>query len=69
MITLERCKRKEPEAGCKIIHITEFVFWSFSLEWWKQVQLLAPEPVLRKQLEEVEVKIMITLERCKRVQF
>ena len=26
MITLERCKGKEPEAGCKIIHVTEFVF-------------------------------------------
>ena len=32
----------------------------------KQVPILAPKPVLRTQLEEAEVKIMITLERCKR---
>ena len=32
----------------------------------KQVPILAPKPVLRTQLEEAEVKIMITLDRCKR---
>ena len=41
---------------------------TYSLVRCKQMQILAPKPVLRTQLEEAQVKIIITLERCKGVQ-